>query len=798
MRRSSLRTIPLILAVVLCGAGLSRGEDGVPGQLHCGWVLNRGGLDAPARRMTRPEAVRQHVAEVVTSRLYGPAVRAGDTLAFDLAPGTRLLGVVQDIQRGGPRETTLTGLVQGQPGATFAIAIVEDCASADIRLPGGHTWEIRPIGGGMHTITEVDESLQMPCGVDAKAAALMAADIAAAQARGGSGDSSGGGADSGAYIDVFVAYTNAARVSNGGTAGVKSLINLGVSHANTAYANSNVSQRIALVGTAEVAYTEDGSSSLDLSRFTNPSDGFMDEVHGLRELHRADLVALIQDYSTTACGVAYLLTTTSGLPNLGFSVTLDSCISGQTFGHELGHNMGLAHGRGDGGGASGGIFSYSYGWRFFATDSNQYRTVMAYAPGTRIQHFSNPDVLYLGTPTGVAVGAADEANNALTLNQTASIVANYRQSNDDFENRIPLGGGNASVTGHTIGKTAQAGEPAHAGAAGGKSAWWSWTPSTNATATINTAGSGIDTLLGVYTGTAVGGLTLVASHDNVSGVDLTSTVTFPATAGTEYKIAVDGKAAAEGPVALTVSTTAPPTIAVTPASLGVLAINGQSPASQAFQISNAGGSTLNYSISDDAAWLSASPGSGSTVASAQVITVGFSTTAMAPGNYSATITVTAAGATNTPVAIPVSLQIIAGPDNDPFAAPYILAGSSDTDNGTNIGATKETGEPDHHGNAGGASVWWNWTSPGTGTAQVTTAGSDFDTILGVYTGSTVGGLSFIASDDDGVAPGGASLVSFTATQGTTYRIAVDGWGAATGFVTIAVNGPSTVGEWTEH
>ncbi len=795
MRR--LRNLSLMFALsVGVMSALPAGEDG-SGNFVCGFLRNRGDLDAPALRTEHPEFVSRRVCEIATSRLQGSEVRAGDTLALDVAPGVRLRGIVQDIERHGPREATLTGTIEGVPTATFAIATVEECASADIRMPGGRTWEIRPIGGGFHTITEVDESLQMPCGVDAKAAALMASDAAAAQARGGAQAPAGAG-DSGAYVDVFVAYTNAARVANGGTAGVKSLINLGVSHANTAYANSNVSQRIALVGTAEVAYTEDGSSSVDLSRFTNPSDGYMDEVHALRESHRADLVALIQDYSTTACGVAYLLTTTGGLPNLGFSVTLDSCISGQTFGHELGHNMGLAHGRGDGGGASGGIFSYSYGWRFFASDSNQYRTVMAYAPGSRIQHFSNPDILYLGTPTGVAVGASDEANNALTLNQTASTVANYRQSNDDFENRIPLGGGNASVTGHTIGKTMQPGEPLHAGIAGGKSAWWSWTPTANATATISTSGSGVDTLLGVYTGTSVGALSIIAAHDNVSGGDLTSTVTFAATAGTEYQIAVDGKSAAEGPVAVTVSTTAPPQFAVSPASLNVLAINGQSPAAQAFQVSNAGGSTLNYSITDDAAWLSVSPSSGSTVAAAQIISVNFSTGALAPGNYNATITLTAAGASNSPLTVPLSLQVIAGPDNDPFSAPYVLAGSTDTDSGTNIGATKEAGEPNHHGNAGGASVWWNWTSPGTGTAQITTAGSNFDTLLAVYTGASVSALTFVTSDDDGVSPGGASIVSFPATQGTTYRIAVDGWGADTGFVTIGVTGPATVADWTSH
>ena len=41
------------------------------------------------------------------------------------------------------------------------------------------------------------------------------------------------------------------------------------------------------------------------------------------------------------------------------------------------------------------------------------------------------------------------------------------------------------------------------------------------------------------------------------------------------------------------------------------------------------------------------------------------------------------------------------------------------------------------GREGGASVWWTWTAPASGRAVVTTRGSSFDTLLGVYTGTAV-------------------------------------------------------------
>ena len=35
--------------------------------------------------------------------------------------------------------------------------------------------------------------------------------------------------------------------------------------------------------------------------------------------------------------------------------------------------------------------------------------------------------------------------------------------------------------------------------------------------------------------------------------------------------------------------------------------------------------------------------------------------------------------------------------------------------GSNSNATKQVGEPNHAGNAGGKSVWWRWTAPAAGT-----------------------------------------------------------------------------------
>jgi hypothetical protein len=112
--------------------------------------------------------------------------------------------------------------------------------------------------------------------------------------------------------------------------------------------------------------------------------------------------------------------------------------------------------------------------------------------------------------------------------------------------------------------------------------------------------------------------------------------------------------------------------------------------------------------------------------------------------------------------------------NDSFAAATGLPGTHGSVTGGNNGATKEVGEPLVAGNAGGASVWYRFKAPATGTLHLSTEGSAFDTLLGVYRGTTVATLQEIASNDnvDPVTPW--SAVDATVRRGVTYRIAVDG------------------------
>ncbi len=105
------------------------------------------------------------------------------------------------------------------------------------------------------------------------------------------------------------------------------------------------------------------------------------------------------------------------------------------------------------------------------------------------------------------------------------------------------------------------------------------------------------------------------------------------------------------------------------------------------------------------------------------------------------------------------------------------------ESGTNVGATREAGEPLVLPAAGGRTVWWRFTAPQAGNFTFDTNGSTMDTVLGVFTGPDVASLLAVATNDD--APGrSTSAVTIHAGAGSSYAIAVDGHGPATGQISI--------------
>ncbi len=125
--------------------------------------------------------------------------------------------------------------------------------------------------------------------------------------------------------------------------------------------------------------------------------------------------------------------------------------------------------------------------------------------------------------------------------------------------------------------------------------------------------------------------------------------------------------------------------------------------------------------------------------------------------------------------------ILPAPPNDRFSRATRITGRSGRATGSNVGATDENGESGR----GTKSVWWRWQAPDNGRLTLGTIGSNFDTMLGVYTGIRVSSLQSMAENDD--ANGQQSRVMLDVTAGTTYQFRVAGYDGGTGQIVLNWN-----------
>ncbi len=283
----------------------------------------------------------------------------------------------------------------------------------------GSLFQIRPVGGPVHEIVEIDPSSLPP------ESEPLVAEKSGSPAESVSRATRAVPRDSVDSIRVLIVYTAAAAAAS---ADIEAEAQLAIDAANTAYANSGMLTRLELVATAETDYVEQGDIYDDLAYLAGRFDGKMDEVHPLRNAYLADFVALLTEISPDYCGLASLMSTASpAFESQAFSVTYRPCAVGNlTLAHEIGHNMGCQHDRANA------TSSPAYSWAFgFQDPEGDFRTVMAISGGCpspcpRVAHFANPDVLYFGDPTGVDAGETDAAACALAIDSTSTVSCDFR------------------------------------------------------------------------------------------------------------------------------------------------------------------------------------------------------------------------------------------------------------------------------------------------------------------------------------------------------------------------------------
>ncbi len=216
-------------------------------------------------------------------------------------------------------------------------------------------------------------------------------------------------------IDVMVAYTAKAAAHY---IDIKDeLIDLAIEEANQSFISSGVRNvQLRLVHTYRTGYVESGTHFDHVFRLADKGDGYMDEVHDLRNKYRADIVVLIVD-DANGCGLAAGVAPDA---EHAFAVVHYECAAATySLAHEIGHILGARHDVALDDGAT--PYSYGHGYIF----GNKWRTIMSYGEDCggcpRLPLWSNPLTKVGGVPAGDLL-----ANNARVIESSAMRVASFR------------------------------------------------------------------------------------------------------------------------------------------------------------------------------------------------------------------------------------------------------------------------------------------------------------------------------------------------------------------------------------
>lgn len=340
------------------------------------------------------------------------------------------------------------------------------------------------------------------------------------------------------------------------------------------------------------------------------------------------------------------------------------------------------------------------------------------------------------------------------------------------------------VQGVNFDATAEPGEPKHAGKTPRRSVWATWVSPGNAEGivTFRTAGSTFDTILAAYTGSPTAGLTEVGSDDD-GATFLTSRIRFRTQRQTAYRIVIDGFGGAEGiflldwqfepsPDHLPVILTQPSDETVLPDSEVVFRVAGQSNYTWQWFFN---GQPLPNQTDSILVVKAASPDTVGEYFCRAFSGNRFRDTRVARLQVNQNDLGGADPFARTSEKLFDSRQ--SASDDLRKAAKTVAHGYSGTQIFTTIGATKEVGEPNHCGVAGGASEWFAYQAEANGTLFIDTDGSNFDTVLAAYTGPGDSFATLVSAGCDnnsGLDGKDSRVVIPNATVGTIYWIAVDG------------------------
>jgi len=297
---------------------------------------------------------------------------------------------------------------------------------------GGHMYVVKDLGEGMHGVVEYDpDSMPPDHGPASKSmmrkmnmrtdplvhqgdASMMTAHPEPGRAmREASNDKQGPAQP--ATISLIVAYTKAAADAYADIE--RDLIALAVEEANQSFRDSGIDDvRLEVAHAYQTDYAESGTHFDHVYRFRNKGDGYMDEIHDLRNLYGADVAVLLVD-DPMGCGLSIRVAADE---KDAFTALHHECAATmQSLAHEIGHLIGARHDRALDDTPR--PFAYGHGY----VHADKWRTIMSYKDSCggceRRSVWSSPDVLVDG------VAAGDEStDNARVIRDQAKRVADFR------------------------------------------------------------------------------------------------------------------------------------------------------------------------------------------------------------------------------------------------------------------------------------------------------------------------------------------------------------------------------------
>ena len=319
------------------------------------------------------------------------------------------------------------GHVKDEPRSEVVLVTKGNLMSGTIDY-AAKSFEFMPVKGGVHAISEIDNT-KTPADFEPVSPEVMTLESIQSI---GNADSTAIN-ESGSVIDVLIGYTSSARIRAGGVSAMEARILNAVMKTQQAFLNSEVLVRLNIVGLVETDYSETGNMAETHARLKNHGDGFLDELHQARDRLGADVVVL---FSTDAnhCGSAPIMVhPNAAFESDAFIVVHDdsknACLGqNNVLAHEFGHLLGLAHEMDNS--SLKGASQVAYGYRVCGVFHDIMASACAGEP--RVPYYSNPNIMYLGQPTGVT-GSVDTVR---VMNASSALVADFR--NSPSADRIPV------------------------------------------------------------------------------------------------------------------------------------------------------------------------------------------------------------------------------------------------------------------------------------------------------------------------------------------------------------------------